>query len=570
MDIVTLGAALNGSAEYVNSHFKGGSNIQIVDNPDGTQTINASGEVSSEDTVARAEIAAIKDGETLDSFGDVETALADKVDKVSGKGLSSNDFTNEYKDKVDNSLSTTTAAETYQPKGDYATTSDISDMATETWVGQQGFLTSADEVPEVTSEDDGKVLKASYSGGTGTYSWQTGGGSGGTSDYTDLTNKPQINSVTLSGNKSLNDLGIAAAADIPSVPITEIQKNSTTISPVSGVVNITVPTTAADVSALPASTKYAGASTAGGSATSAAKLDTASAGSVTQPVYFANGVPTATTYSLEKSVPSNAVFTDTTYESKAAASGGTAVSLCTTGEKYTWNNKQSALTTTQLAAVNSGITSADVAQITTNENNISLIKQVPTVEAGDNGKVLTAGSSSYSWTTPTITGVKGGQESTYRTGKVSISAANILSTAQQNAVNSGVTSTTVSQVETNTTNISKITPTTTYKTNHAFQTANYELINDVYIDVPDGKRIFLVVGAKQANVTGIAVCFNTTTYDAAKIVISQEVSTAQQMISCAGCYDNGNGGQLYRLNVFAKGVAGSQLNCRVTLSWWYL
>lgn len=31
--------------------------------------------------------------------------------------------------------------------------------------------------------------------------------------------------------------------------------------------------------------------------------------------------------------------TDTTYESKAAASGGTAVSLVTTGEKYTWNNK---------------------------------------------------------------------------------------------------------------------------------------------------------------------------------------------------------------------------------------
>lgn len=34
------------------------------------------------------------------------------------------------------------------------------------------------------------------------------GGSGGTSDYTELTNKPSINSVTLTGNKSLNDLGI--------------------------------------------------------------------------------------------------------------------------------------------------------------------------------------------------------------------------------------------------------------------------------------------------------------------------------------------------------------------------
>ena len=35
-----------------------------------------------------------------------------------------------------------------------------------------------------------------------------GGGSGGTSDYDELDNRPQINSVTLTGNKSLSDLGI--------------------------------------------------------------------------------------------------------------------------------------------------------------------------------------------------------------------------------------------------------------------------------------------------------------------------------------------------------------------------
>ena len=44
-------------------------------------------------------------------------------------------------------------------------------------------------------------------------------------------------------------------------------------------------------------------------------------------------------FTVAKSVPSDAKFTDTTYESKAAASGGTAVSLVTTGEKYNWNNK---------------------------------------------------------------------------------------------------------------------------------------------------------------------------------------------------------------------------------------
>ena len=38
----------------------------------------------------------------------------------------------------------------------------------------------------------------------------TGGGTGGTTDYTQLSNKPQINNVELSGNKTLDDLGIQA------------------------------------------------------------------------------------------------------------------------------------------------------------------------------------------------------------------------------------------------------------------------------------------------------------------------------------------------------------------------
>ena len=58
---------------------------------------------------------------------------------------------------------------------------------------------------------------------------------------------------------------------------------------------------------------YAGSGSAGGSANSAVKLDTATAGSATQPVYFTGGKPAACTYTLGKSVPSNAVFTDTVY-----------------------------------------------------------------------------------------------------------------------------------------------------------------------------------------------------------------------------------------------------------------
>jgi hypothetical protein len=40
-----------------------------------------------------------------------------------------------------------------------------------------------------------------------------GSGGGGTSDYPQLTNKPQINSVTLVGNKTSSDLGVVDASD---------------------------------------------------------------------------------------------------------------------------------------------------------------------------------------------------------------------------------------------------------------------------------------------------------------------------------------------------------------------
>ena len=40
-------------------------------------------------------------------------------------------------------------------------------------------------------------------------------GAGGTSDYDELENRPQIGGVTLTGNKTLHDLGAAAESDIP-------------------------------------------------------------------------------------------------------------------------------------------------------------------------------------------------------------------------------------------------------------------------------------------------------------------------------------------------------------------
>ena len=66
-----------------------------------------------------------------------------------------------------------------------------------------------------------------------------------------------------------------------------------------------------DFAAASHSHQYAGSGSAGGSANSAVKLDTATAGSTTQPVYFSGGKPVAIGYTIAKSVPADAKFTDT-------------------------------------------------------------------------------------------------------------------------------------------------------------------------------------------------------------------------------------------------------------------
>lgn len=68
------------------------------------------------------------------------------------------------------------------------------------------------------------------------------------------------------------------------------------------------------------SVKYA---ISAGSASSAATL-TSNAGSATQPVYFSDGKPTACTYTLGKSVPADALFTDHTYGNMKGATSSAA------------------------------------------------------------------------------------------------------------------------------------------------------------------------------------------------------------------------------------------------------
>lgn len=66
---------------------------------------------------------------------------------------------------------------------------------------------------------------------------QQGGGGGGTSDYSQLTNLPQINSVTLTGNKSLSDLGISPEYKLVNSPAWGSYMKGGNITP-----SITLPT----------------------------------------------------------------------------------------------------------------------------------------------------------------------------------------------------------------------------------------------------------------------------------------------------------------------------------------
>ena len=128
---------------------------------------------------------------------------------------------------------------------------------------------------------------------------------GGSNDYDDLVNRPQINSHTLSGNMSGSDLGL-----------------QDTIS----------------------------------------DLDTIRAGA-------AAGATAVQPAALSDYQP---LISDLDTIRAGATAGATAVQPADMTTALA--TKQDALSTAQLAAVNSGITSADVAQIETNKNNISSLR----------------------------------------------------------------------------------------------------------------------------------------------------------------------------------------------------
>lgn len=189
---------------------------------------------------------------------------------------------------------------------------------------------------------------------------------------------------------------------------------------------------------------YAGSSSVGGSANSAVKLDS-SAGSAATPVYFSNGKPTACTYSLNKTVPSDAVFTDTDthYSSKtivnsAATSTANTTAAVGNGSVYlnhvengsvTSSHKISGSGATTVTADSSGNISVSstntVYDVATTSSNGLMTSDMVTKLNG-----ITAGANKYSLpsaTSSTLGGVKIGSNITVASGTISLTKANVTS-----------------------------------------------------------------------------------------------------------------------------------------------
>ena len=111
-----------------------GDNNEWVTLPEGTTTIvQGQGSITSNYDASNSTY-------TVSLLASAENALNKVDDKIDTTAVAQ---TYQTKEDMSNYLTTSVASTTYQPIGDYASKTDINDMATLTWVAQQGFYTKA-------------------------------------------------------------------------------------------------------------------------------------------------------------------------------------------------------------------------------------------------------------------------------------------------------------------------------------------------------------------------------------------------------------------------------------------
>ena len=135
------------------------------------------------------------DSQIKQDISTIKSNLNTKVDKVDGKQLSTNDFTDTLKSKLD---SVDAKSKVYSVNGQ---TGDVK-------INEYTL-----PVASTTTLGGVKVDGTTITINNGVISSSGGSGEVGTTNYNDLINKPQINGVELSGNKTLDNLGIQAKGD---------------------------------------------------------------------------------------------------------------------------------------------------------------------------------------------------------------------------------------------------------------------------------------------------------------------------------------------------------------------
>lgn len=181
---------------------------------------------------------------------DVDTALADKVDKESGKGLSTNDYTTTEKNKLSNIASgaQVNVIESVKVNGTaLSVTSKAVDVTVPTAVSEltndSGYITSAD-VPEgaaasaITPKMDGTAARGTDNGfARGDHVHPTDTTRAAASDLTALETRVGTAETKLSG--------IAEGAQVNVIESIKVNNTAQTIS--GKAVNITVPTALSDL-----------------------------------------------------------------------------------------------------------------------------------------------------------------------------------------------------------------------------------------------------------------------------------------------------------------------------------
>lgn len=374
------------------------------------------------DTNDQLAISATINADNVQGLSDL---LDTKVDKVQGKGLSTNDYTNIEKDKlaeieagatrviVDKGLSGS-SSNPVQNKIVTEEINNLNNLIGDTPVSEQIDAATDGCITEMTAQGASIIYKKrdGTTGSIPTYVHPSYTANDTGLYKVAVDNTGHVNSTTVVSKDDITALGIPAqdtTYDVATTTIgglmsaddkaklnkiedgatkvivdSELDANST--NPVQ---NKVVQSAINNLSILVGDTKvsdqisdaikdksdvghahsYAGSSSIGGAATSANKLNT-NAGSAMHPVYFSNGVPVETTYTLEASVPNDAKFTDTVYTHPTTSGYKHIPSGGSSGQILRWNADGAAVWDTYGVATSSydGLMSANDKKVLDNLN----------------------------------------------------------------------------------------------------------------------------------------------------------------------------------------------------------